>query len=115
MLSLVFPREGVNDGLEQAAHSQGHLFILQGHEAADSVYADCVQDRCGLDPSRDRVSNPASHQFGIQVKRWVVTVPPKSCIGKWGLERNLLQETHSSVTPCWSPGGIESMPVAGPQ
>lgn len=85
MLSLVFPREGVNDGLEQAAHSQGHLFILQGHEAADSVYADCVQDRCGLDPSRDRVSNPASHQFGIQVKRWVVTIPPKSCYREVGL------------------------------
>lgn len=59
MLSLVLPRQGVDDGLEQVADSQGHLFILQGHEAADSVDAHCVQDRCGLDPSRIRVSNPA--------------------------------------------------------
>lgn len=59
MLSLVLPRQGVNDGLEQVADSQGHLFILQGHEAADSVYADGVQDGGGLDPSRNGVSNSA--------------------------------------------------------
>jgi hypothetical protein len=59
MLSLVLSRQGVNDGLEQVADSQGHLFILQGHEAADSVYADCVQDGGGLEPSRNRVRSPA--------------------------------------------------------
>ena len=59
MFSLVLPRQGVDDGLEQVADSQGHLFILHGHEAADSVYADCVQDRCSLDTSRNRVSGLA--------------------------------------------------------
>ena len=49
MLLFVLARQSVDDALQQVADGQRHLLALHRDEAADSVYPDCVEGRCGLD------------------------------------------------------------------
>lgn len=80
MLLLVLPRQSIDDGLEQVADGQRHLLVLHGHEAADSVYPDGMENRCGLEapphptPARTTVSClhfPSLPAAG-QVRGWVI-------------------------------------------